>query len=638
MINRKMTTDAAAAEMFAAAETEGIDTAYKRFELQQPQCGFGSIGLCCRICWKGPCRVDPFGAGPQKGICGADKHTIVARNLARMMAAGASAHSEHGRHILHALKKYVDGELPPDTYSIRDEKKLLAVASRMGIETSDRAVMDVARDLVDLTYRDFSNQDQSSGMQWLRSIVPEKRYERLQSLELLAPNIDMGVAQTLARTHLGCDADPLNLLLGGIRGALCDFDGMSLATELSDILFGTPSPIVTQANLGVIDPNAVNIALNGHNPIVSEAICAISDNLQGKAKQAGATAGINLIGVCCTGNEVMLRHGVPLAANYLSQETVIMTGALDAMVVDVQCIMPGITSVAENFHTAVVTTHDENRIPGAVHKSIHPETAFEAAGEIVDLAIDAYSRRNAEKIHIPDVKETCIVGFSAESIIEVLARVNPDDPLQPVLDAVTSGAIQGIALFAGCNTTQIDQDENYKSIGRELAKRNVLLLATGCGGGAFAKDGLMTQEATEKYAGDGLKSVLRALGDAAGLDGPLPLVFHMGSCVDNSRAVNVATALANKLNVDLSDLPVVASAPEAMTEKAVSIGTWSVSLGFPTHLGNIPQITGSDQVVEILTEGTKELLGGYFLVEPDPELAAAKLYDAIQQRRRALGI
>ncbi|MEW8615732.1 MAG: carbon monoxide dehydrogenase, partial [Candidatus Thiodiazotropha sp.] len=207
-----------------------------------------------------------------------------------------------------------------------------------------------------------------------------------------------------------------------------------------------------------------------------------------------------------------------------------------------------------------------------------------------------------------------------------------------VLDAVTSGAIQGIALFAGCNTTQIDQDENYKSIGRELAKRNVLLLATGCGGGAFAKDGLMTQEATEKYAGDGLKSVLRALGDAAGLDGPLPLVFHMGSCVDNSRAVNVATALANKLNVDLSDLPVVASAPEAMTEKAVSIGTWSVSLGFPTHLGNIPQITGSDQVVEILTEGTKELLGGYFLVEPDPELAAAKLYDAIQQRRRALGI
>ena len=360
--------------------------------------------------------------------------------------------------------------------------------------------------------------------------------------------------------------------------------------------------------------------------------------MQDKAKQAGAAEGINLVGVCCTGNEVMLRHGVPLAANYLSQEMVIVTGALDAMVVDVQCIMPGITTVAENFHTAVVTTHDENKIPGAIHKSIHPENAFAAAHEIIDLAIDAYSRRNVKQVHIPDVSETCIVGFSAESIIDVLERVNPDDPLQPVLDAVTSGAIQGIALFAGCNTTQIDQDENYKSISRELAKRNVLLLATGCGAGAFAKDGMMTQDATIDYAGDGLKSVLTALGEAAGLDGPLPPVFHMGSCVDNSRAVNVATALANKLGVDLSDLPVVASAPEAMTEKAVSIGSWSVALGFPTHLGNIPQVTGSDQVVQILTEGTKDLLGGYFLVEPDPGAAADKLYAAIQERRRGLGI
>jgi carbon-monoxide dehydrogenase catalytic subunit len=442
----------------------------------------------------------------------------------------------------------------------------------------------------------------------------------------------------MARTSIGCDAEPLNIILGGVRAALGDLNGMALATELSDVLFGTPSPTITNADLGIIRETAVNIALNGHNPLVAEAVARVAAEMQAEAKALGAADGINLVGVCCTGNEVMIRHGIPLAANYLSQEMVILTGVLDAMVVDVQRIMPGITAVAENFHTAVITTHDENKLPGAIHKSVHPENALEVARDIVRTALEAYRRRNPKSIHLSDAKSSCLVGFSAESIVEVLARINPQDPLQPLVDAIASGAIQGVVLFAGCNTTQIDQDMNYKAMGRELARRNVLVLATGCGAGAFAKDGLMTQEATEQYAGDGLKGVLRALGSAAGLDGPLPLVFHMGSCVDNSRAVTVATAIANKLGVDLSELPVVASAPEAMSEKAVSIGTWSVAIGLPTHLGNIPQVTGSSEVVKIMTETAKEAFGGYFIVEPDPLKACDKLFDAIQDRRRVLGL
>ena len=615
---------------------KAVETAFDRYQLQQPQCGFGSLGLCCRICWKGPCRIDPFGKGPQRGICGADAHTIVARNLARMMSAGASSHAEHGRHILHAMKAVAHGEI--DTYEIRDEAKLLAVAKKLDVDTEDRPTLDIARDVVARSYEDFSSQDDSKPMNWLAATLPQKRVDRLSKLGVLAPNIDMGVAQVQARTHLGCDADPLNVLLGGIRGALCDYDGMALATELSDILFGTPSPVITEADLGVIKEDAVNISLNGHNPLVSEAICRVAVDLQAKAKGLGAKEGINLVGVCCTGNEVMLRHGVPLAGNYLSQELVMVTGAMDAMVVDVQCIMPGIVTVAQNFHTAVITTHDENRIPGAVHRSVHPDNALEAAHDIVEIALEAYTRRNPSSVMIPEVKETCIVGFSTESIVEVLARVNPDDPLQPLLDAITSGSIQGVALFAGCNTTQIEQDKNFREMGRALAERDVLLLATGCGAGAFAKDGLMTQDATERYAGPGLKATLTALGQAAGLDGPLPVVLHMGSCVDNSRAVAVASALADKLGVDLSDLPVVASAPEAMSEKAVAIGSWSVALGLPTHLGNIPQITGSSEVVEILTKTAKEAFGGYFVVEPDPLKAAETLFAEIQERRRGLGI
>nr|WP_319515821.1 anaerobic carbon-monoxide dehydrogenase catalytic subunit [uncultured Cohaesibacter sp.] len=637
MDQRVKTTDAPVADMITRAEAQNIETAYDRYQTQQPQCGFGTLGLCCRFCWKGPCRIDPFGKGPQRGICGADQHTIVARQLARMMAAGASAHSDHGRHILHALRKLADGEIT-DMYEIKDEAKLIATAKRMGIKTDDRAVMDVARDLVKSSYDDFGNQDEDRVMSWLKVSLPQKRIDLFKKLDVLAPNIDMAIAQTVSRTNVGCDADPANIILGGIRAAITDFDGMVLATELSDILFGTPSPVVSEADLGVINENAVNIAVNGHNPLVAEAVCAVAAQMQDQAKALGAKDGINIVGVCCTGNEAMLRHGVPMAANYLSQEMVMVTGAIDAMVVDVQCIMPGIVTVADNFHTVVITTHDENKIPGAVHKSVHPENARAAAEDIVKTALEAYTRRNPANVLIPEGKETCIVGFSTESIVEVLQRINAEDPLKPLIDAIVSGQIKGVALFAGCNTTQIDQDRNFKALGRELAKKDVLLLATGCGAGAFAKDGLMTQEAVEKFAGPGLKSVLTTLGEAAGLNGPLPLVFHMGSCVDNSRAVMVATALAEKLGVDLSDLPVVASAPEAMAEKAVAIGSWSVALGFPTHLGNIPQIMGSDQVVKLVTETSKELFGGYFVVDPDPESAAETLYEAILERRKALGL
>jgi carbon-monoxide dehydrogenase catalytic subunit len=270
--------------------------------------------------------------------------------------------------------------------------------------------------------------------------------------------------------------------------------------------------------------------------------------------------------------------------------------------------------------------------------SFHEEHATETAREIIRLAIAAYGRRDPKAVHIPDHKQTAIVGFSTEAIIAALSLVDAQDPLKPLVDNIVNGNIQGVALFAGCNNTQQEQDSSFVTIAKKLAKNNVLLLATGCGAGAFAKHGLMTSEATEKYAGDGLKAVLTAIGNAAGLNGPLPLVLHMGSCVDNSRAVGLATALANRLGVDLNDLPVVSSAPEAMSEKAVAIGTWSVAIGLPTHLGTVPQALGSPMVVKLVTEDAKALFGGYFLVEPNPEAAADKLFAVIKEKRAALGI
>ncbi|UFS68553.1 anaerobic carbon-monoxide dehydrogenase catalytic subunit [Geomonas sp. RF6] len=629
-------TDPSAAELLPLAKKQGIETVWDRYKAMQPQCGYGQLGVCCRICWKGPCRVDPFGDGPQRGICGADADTIVARNVIRMIAAGAAGHSEHGRHITIALLGVAEGKLP--AYQIRDEAKLRSIAAKLKIETEGKEIAEIAKEIALVTLFDFQNQDHDQCLTWLSSTLTEKRLEKLGALHVLPHNIDATITNIMGRTLVGCDADPANLILGGVKGALADYDGMCLATELSDALFGTPQPVVTTANLGVLREDAVNIAVHGHNPLLSEVVCDVAALMNDEAIKAGAPGGINIVGICCTGNEVMVRHGVPLAANYLSQELALVTGAVDAMVVDVQCIMPSVAGIASCFHTQVITTLDENKMPGATHIPLRTETATESARQIVDTAIQAFKRRNPARVHIPDTKTTAVAGFSTEAIVGALSLVNAEDPLKPLIDNIVNGNIQGVALFAGCNNPQVPQDSAFVTIAKKLAANNVLLLATGCGAGALAKHGLMNQEATEKFAGEGLKAVLTAVGNAAGLNGPLPLVLHMGSCVDNSRAVEVAVAVANKLGVDLDALPLVASASEAMSEKAVAIGTWSVALGIPTHLGTMPQVTGSPVVTELLTATAKDLFGGYFLVELDPEAAADKLLQVIQGRRKALGI
>jgi carbon-monoxide dehydrogenase catalytic subunit len=373
------------------------------------------------------------------------------------------------------------------------------------------------------------------------------------------------------------------------------------------------------------------------NPVLSEVIVAQAEILNEAAVAAGAPEGINLVGICCTGLEVMMRHGIASATNSLSQELAIITGALDAAVVDYQCIMPSLPFV-NGYHTEIITTMPIAKITGATHIEFKEERAGETAREILSLAIEAFKRRDPARVSIPPVVNDALAGLSAESILQVLALLNPDDPLQPLIDNIVNGNIFGICLFAGCNDVKITQDKMFVDLVKELAAANILILCTGCAAGSFARHGLLTPAATEEFAGPGLKAVLTALGEAAGLGGPLPLALHTGSCVDNTRAAFIATAVANKLGVDTSQLPVVATAPEAAMEKAISIGTWAVAMGLPTHVGVVPPVTGSPLVVKLLTETAKDLLGGYFIVEPDAKAAASKLTEAINERRQGLGI
>ncbi len=623
--------DPAVNRLINMALDKEVETVWDRFEAQQPQCGFGELGVCCRNCAQGPCRVNPFGDAPQRGVCGADAHTIVARNLVRAIAAGTASHSGHAKHLVHALYKGLQGKAP---YSVKDEGKLRALAGRLGLD-SELPVDRLAGELVELARAQFAEDE--GPMKWATVVLTENRVQKLAGLGVLPSGIENTISEMMHRTHLGVDADPVNLLLGGVTCSVADMAGSHMATALADIVFGTPKPVVTEANLGVMKENMVNIALHGHNPVVSDVLVQVAGEMEEQAREAGAE-GINLLGVCCTGNEVLMRHGIPSLTHSISQELPLLTGALDAMVVDYQCVYPSLAGIAECCGTPLITTMDMAKIPGALHVGVREEEAREKAREIIGLAVETFKKRKGRPVNIPQNKSKVVAGFSVEAVVEALAAVDAGDPLKPLVDNIVSGNIQGVVLMAGCNNARVPQDRNFLTIAKELAARDVLLLATGCGAGAYARHGLLTPEAVGEYAGPGLKAVLTAVGEAAGLGGPLPLILHLGSCVDNSRAVDLAVAVANKLGVDVDKLPVAASAPEFKTEKAVAIGTYAVTLGLPVHLGVVPPVLGSAQVTTLLTEGIRDILGGYFIVETDPLKSARLLFESLQERRRGLNL
>lgn len=635
-MKREQPLDSSVKEMLGVAKANNVATVWDRYQSQLPQCGFGETGICCRNCLQGPCRIDRFGDGPQAGVCGAGADTIVARNLIRGIAAGAASHSGHAKHLAHVLKKVARGEAP--NYGVKEAGKLADVANRLGVVGQNADTMELAAAVAEAALAEFSERETPNA--WAVTTLNAGRVAKMNELNVTPYGIDSVIAEILHRTTLGVDADPVNLLLGGIKAAMADFAGCHMGSDLADILFGIPAPVFSEANMGVIKKNAVNIALHGHNPVLSDMIVAVAreKEMVDEAKAAGAERGINLMGICCTGNEVLMRHGVPNVTSAISQELPILTGALDAMIVDYQCVYPSLANIAECFGTRLITTMDIAKIPGATHIEFTEEHAGDKAREIIRLAIAAFKRRSNKPVHIPATINKVVSGFSTESIIGALSKLDAVDPLKPLVDNIVNGNIQGVVLFAGCCNVKVVQDQSFVTIAKELMKRDVLILATGCGASAFARNGLLDPQATLDYAGDGLKAVLTAIGEANGLNGPLPPILHMGSCVDNSRPVDIAVALANRLQVDIHQLPVVASAPEYKTEKALAIGTWAVALGLPTHLGLVPPVIGSALVTRILTQDIKELTGGYFIVEPDPLLAAEKIYGALAERRQRLNL
>lgn len=634
--NPLRSVDPAALEMIEQSKDSGIITTYDRYVAQQPQCAFGYEGVCCKICIQGPCRIKGAEGPGSKGICGAHSYTIVARNVARLMAGGASAHSDHGREIVYALLHTAKGELAD--YEVKDEKKLRAVAERIGIETEGKSKNELAQAVAEAALNDFGNIS-NEPCRWLTSYITEGRKKKFADCNIAPTSIDRAVVSMLHQTHMGVDADPVNIIFGGLRTSLADYTGMHISTDCSDILFGTPKPCVSEANLGVLKPEKVNIIVHGHNPLLSQTVVNVAAEMEADAIAAGA-GGIQLSGICCTGNEVLMRSGVPIATNFSSQELAIMTGACDVMVVDVQCIMPSIRAVAECFNTKIVTTMGISKIPGSYHLAFDEEHAIASAKEVVRLAIESFSQRKGKDIHIPQIKSKVVAGFSLEAIMELFGALNADAPMQALIDEIEAGRLKGVAMFCGCNNLESVHDRNHIEIVKEMLKNDVFCIATGCSAQAMAKAGILNPEKIDEYCGENLAAFLRKVADANKeiLTDGLPPVLHMGSCVDNSRCHDFVTTMATTMGVDVPKVPFVASAPEAMSEKAISIGGGAVAMGVPTHVGTMPPIEGSSLVYGIASRIASDVYGGYFIFETDPYKAADKLLSALEYRTWKLGV
>jgi carbon-monoxide dehydrogenase catalytic subunit len=626
--------DKATLELIDKAGADGVNTAFDRAESLKP-CPIGSVGSCCKNCGMGPCRI-PLAKGKEetpeekkrrRGVCGATAETIAARNFIRMVAGGASAHSDHGRGVAELFLAVAKGEAPG--YEIKDEQKLLQLALDWGIEIGERSNNEIAIDIGEKALAEFGKQE---GELITLKKAPLKRQELWRKQGVAPRGIDREIVEIMHRTHIGVDQDYRNLLTQGVRAAIGDgWGGSMIATELQDILFGTPAPILGKANLGVLKKNEVNLVIHGHEPLLSEMIVAAAQEPEmiDLAKSKGAE-GINLSGICCTANEILMRHGVPIAGNFLQQELAIVTGAVEAMVVDIQCIMQSIQTVAECYHTKIITTAAKAKIPGATHIEFNEHDAMKSAREIVKMAIENFPNRK-DNILIPEQQTDQIAGFSHETINYLLGGMFRAS-YRPLNDNIINGRIRGVAGVVGCNNARVKHNEGHVNMVKELIKNDVLVITTGCNAIACAEAGLMVPEAAAKYAGEGLTEVCETVG--------IPPVLHMGSCVDNSRILIAATAMVKDggLGDDISDLPVAGAAPEWMSEKAISIGQYFVGSGVYTVFGVTWPTTGSKEVTDYLFREMEETLGGMWDFEPDPIKAAHLMIAHIDSKRKALGI
>ncbi|MDR1943788.1 MAG: anaerobic carbon-monoxide dehydrogenase catalytic subunit [Synergistaceae bacterium] len=617
--------DSASVEMLEKASLDCIETCFDRYDTQKNHCKFGKEGTCCKICYMGPCRITPKSP---KGVCGADADTIAARNFLREVTGGTASHSDHGRHLAILLQEIAHGkELG---YKVKDPQAVFEIAKLYGIETEDREMLDVIRELADIFIGDFTSQEETIKTV---DLAPQKTRTTWSNLGILPQGIDRMCVEAMHRTHMGVDHDYKNLIMHAFRQSISNgWGGSRIASMASDILFGTPRALRTEVNLGVLKENNVNILVHGHEPTLSDMIAiAVKDpEIEEYAKSAGAE-GVTVGGICCTANEILMRHGIPIAGNFLQQELALVTGAVEMMIVDVQCIMPSLPLIAENYHTKIVGTTPMAKTIGAEFFEFSEARALDCAKELLKKAIDNFKNRDKARVKIPAKKETVIAGFSVREIKYMLGG-SFRASFRPLNDAIIQNRIKGVVGIVGCNNPKFKTDWYCNELVKELLKNNVLIVETGCSAIASGKDGKLTPETALEYAGFGLKEVCETVG--------IPPVLHMGSCVDNTRILEACTEIVKEggLGDSIAGLPAAGVCPELMSEKAVSISCYCVATGIDVFIGHPFHITGSENVYKFLTEDVKEMFNASMHFVENPTEAAKQIVAVLDEKREKLGI
>lgn len=629
-----VTPNPAAREMMEHLADQGIETYLDRFAAQQPLCRFGLQGTCCRRCLWGPCRV----TDKKRGVCGADVLLVVISNHVRMVAAGCAAHGQHARLRLEAILAIAEGRMAGE---LQGAERVWWLAERLGLPGEGRSLNQMATDVARHLLADLGRVEREP-MKALLALAPAERVALWHELDVLPTSAFSEVFETLQRTSLGTDSDWRNVVRQELRLSLAFFWGCVVAASwASEMLYGPPRQQAVRVGFGPLARgNTVKLAVHGHAPVLAEALVIATQrpDLIQEAQAAGAE-GLDLYGICCTGQELLARHGIPTTSGILGQELVIGTGALDALVADQQCVIPGVGQVAACFGTAVITTSDSARMEGATHIPLDLERIGEVAEEILRAAIAAYGRRRQMPRHVPAFSQTAQVGWDDGSILEAFGG------RAEMLRLIREGEIKGIATLVSCNTPKVPYERSNVSLARDLLRRNVLITTTGCASHALLNAGLADPSAAD-LAGERLARACRRAG--------VPPVLPVGACVDNTRTMFLFLALAEEAGLALPQMPFFYVGAEPGNEKALGMGMAffahgiSVLAGYPVPVpvplpvhaegGDIDDyVRPRNEIADFFGDEARQVVGAKLYSEPHPDLAAGTIDMDFRRKRLALG-
>ncbi len=609
-------------EMHERIKKDGLSSVLDRFEEQNGRCKFCEQGLSCQLCSMGPCRIT---SSTQTGVCGIDAAGMVMRNFVHLNMLGTEAYTYHAIEAAKTLKATAEGRTP---FEIRDEGKLRWLAEQLGIKTDGRDVREIAIDVAEFAIRDLSSHGPSK---LVEALAPEKRKEVWKKLGLMPDGVFQELLTLGSSSMTNVDSNYVSLAKKAMRLGIVTCLGAQVVIEtIHDILFGTPKPHESSADLGIIDPDYVNIAVNGHEPFVGAALIKLAerDEIQEKARKAGAK-GLKIIGSIETGQELIQRFDsevlAGLTGNWITQEFVLATGAIDVFAVDMNCTVPALPEY-QRYGVKIVPVSRLVRLKGVDEDlDYEPERVEEIAMKLIDMAIENFRKRRGKEAHVPERVQPVTAGFSTEAILEALGG-----DLGTLINAIKNGDIKGVVALVSCTTLRNSpHDYHTVRIAEELIKRDILVLSMGCGNAALQVAGLTSLEAIG-MAGERLQEVCRVLG--------IPPVLSFGTCTDTGRLALLVRAIAEQLGVDIPQLPIAATAPEYMEQKATIDAIFAVAYGVTTHVSPVPPVTGSPEVVKLLTEDVEALTGGKLLVEEDPVKAAELIEGVILEKRAALGL